>query len=246
MFTTLDSLGSPVALDLGDKLNVFGQDLIVNGVGAYMAGWPGEFPLDYPVSLSLATFDQLNATTLVPEYLATKTVIAQIKADSQEPDNELIEADGPEQPKTYKVIYLQESDLTKGYPVIKLVLRDVHRGLMFPGLYTVQFVPYTVSGGDDAAEIPPTVTEGAPRTLTCKKVDLRDQVVLLGSLQERVGDARITFLRSEATQAELLGKMFIDITPKGGSALRYRLKNAAGLTTEQTYHWTALLERVRP
>lgn len=244
-FTVETSTGSTLTLTNGDQITVNGQNLYINDIGPYAQGSRRRHRIIAPRNVSVATFAQLNNTTLAPEYNTPATVRAQIKADSYQPDQAWDPTDGPDQPRTVKTLYLQEASLTAGYPLIKVKLVDAPRGQMFVGYYTVKFVPYTSSGGNQNLGIPPTTSAGTPRTLHPTYVSLTDQVVV-GQMAVHLGQARIQFPRNEATYAELTGHMAIEITPRGVSPMLYRLRNAGDLKQPQTYDWDLELERIRP
>jgi hypothetical protein len=243
---TVQSSGGVLTLAHGARVTVQGEALIVNGYGAYMDGWGEDFPLDQPVPLAYEPFAGFSGTS--PTWGTAVTVQAQVK--SEKVDRQRNPADGPGMPETRKVLYLQEADTTRTWPIVRVELQDQARGLMFPGLYVVKLVPYTVAAQTATQKTlrlpasPSPVTPGTARTLHPIFVSLTDQVDFSSGLEVRKGDALIRIPRDEATEAELLGDSWIEITPLGANPIRYRPTGPQGVVPDQTFHWSIYLERM--
>jgi hypothetical protein len=249
-FTTPNVAGGTVTLRHGDKFTVDGEELVITGLGAYGKGLRTRRPPPGAVSTAMVPFSQLNPSTLQPEYGASVTVRAQFKADTEERNQLMTVKDGPDQPATYKIAYLQEANTAAAWPLIRVVLQDKAHGLMFAGLYTVRLIPPPVVtvAGDPELSIPPTTTPAAAVSLTVRKVDLREQWLPDGNGKRKVGDALIVVSREGLSLDSLLADgAFIEVGAVGvnsGTARQYQVTGPDGITPLATFDWCIYLKRV--
>lgn len=247
-FTVQNTSGGTVTLAKGDKFSLHGENLYVTGLSAHAAGARRRHRIIGAAPVQLSSFDSLSSS-LEPQYTGAVTVMAQVKtvkpnqykAFGDQKDGDY----GPDQPESRKILYVMEANTSADWPQVKIELQDAARGLMFPGMFTVELIPQTKASGNQSLGIPDTVTNGTPVDLEPVFVDLSDQVTVSESSQVTLGDALIKFPRHKATQAQLLGDSIISITPSGQSAIQYRVKNTQGIVQMQTHHWMVYLERIR-
>lgn len=249
-FTTPKTGGGTATLGRLGKFVVGGETVLITGIGGCGNGIrtrrkpPGATPDTY------YPFSQLNPTTLAPEWGAGVSVEVQYKADTEERSQLVNADDGPGMPETYLIGYLLDADGTSRCPHIRLVLQDVHRALMDPGLYTIKLLPPPIVAdpGDPELSIPPTTTEAVPIVLVAVRVDLREQWVSEGNARRKLGDAKLTISCEGLSLDNLLAEgAFITVAAAGinsGVARRYQVTGPEGIDLLQTYHACVYLKRI--
>lgn len=254
-YTVTDTSGNSLTLAQGHKItSIAGQsrELYITEIAPYAQGKRRRARIVAPVSAVIAPFVEVDSGTLAPTYDSSVTVLAQAKTEKSNrynPKGEDSDADfGPNAPESAEVLYFNNADSTQDFGVIKVRLADAARGLMFPGMFTAQYIPApSESGGDPDLFIPPTYTPGTPVDLTLSFINLSDQMRYEGGTGVKRGDAVIKFTRDQLTKAQILAdKGLFEITPIGGSAISYEVWGSDGVEYEQTYHWCVYLRRVRP
>lgn len=154
---------------------------------------------------------------------------------------------GPQTPKT-KGRLIALSAGRGNNRLLEIFFTDSLEGLMFPGLFSVQYTPApTMTGGNAALMIEPTLTPGTPVDIDLQFIELTDQYAFGEGVKQKVGDAVIKFTRNQLTQDQIgANGAYFEITPLGGSPIHYQVWNASeGVKQEQTYHWCIYLKRVR-
>lgn len=251
-YTVTTTTGATLTLAKGDKISsIAGQarDLYIVEVGPYAQGKRRRGRIIAPVDASIASFDEIDSGTLSPTYETAATVKAQAKTEKASRWNST-ETDanfGPNSPESREILYFNNADTTQAFGLIRAVAVDSSRGLMFPEMFTAQYLPApTITGGDDIKMIPGTPTPGTPVALTLEYIDLSEQFAIADYARTKTGDALIRFQRDQLTQAQIEANgAYFAITPNGGSAILYQIWGSEGVQQEQTYHWTVYLKRVR-
>lgn len=239
--------GVATTINRGDKVTAIAgaaREIYITATEPYAQGMKRRARVLAPVDVTLRRFNKINPTTLAPEYHDPVTVQAQVKTEK----SGRWVSKGVYAPESQEVLYLNNANTSENFGVIRAIAQDSARGLMFPGLFSVQYIPVpTMTGGNAALMIEPTPTPGTPVDIDLQFIELTDQYTYGDGVKQKMGDAVIKFTRDQLTQAQIgANGSFFDITPLGGTAIRYQVWNASeGVKQEQTYHWCVYLKRVR-
>lgn len=241
------STGTATTINRADKItSVAGsaREIYVTATEPHAQGMRRRARVLNAVPVTLQRFNQVNSSTLQPEYHDAETVLAQVKTEKA---GRWV-AKGVYAPESQEVLYFDNANLAQNFGVIRTVCQDSARGLMFSGLFSVQYIPKpTMTGGNPALYQDPIPTPGTPIDIELQFIETTEQASYAGGSKQVIGDAVIKFTRNQLTQAQILTDgSFFDITALGGSPIRYQVWNGSeGLKQEQTYHWCVYLKRVR-